>query len=199
MRRSPQRSAAVADSARVEGHQGLGGSWRAAPVTIPIAPSPTAGDLDRHPWRCRPAQRDDHSERPLLQNAVLGRKGQTARGTGGSADHQSDRNGPALVQAAVSGIAATDEVAVRAALSGAVAVCERAGLTAPPDRNSARQMLSHSGARSKSAFSKAGSDQAAGRKRAKLDIGTTLLSRGSPSRSQTSRSAFASPSINRSL
>ena len=41
--------------------------------------------------------------------------------------------------------------------------------------------------------------QAAGRKRVKLDIGTTLVSRGSPSRSQTSRSAFASPSISRSL
>ena len=42
-------------------------------------------------------------------------------------------------------------------------------------------------------------DQAAGCKRATLDIGTTRVSRGSPSVSQTSLSAFASLPISVSL
>jgi hypothetical protein len=42
-------------------------------------------------------------------------------------------------------------------------------------------------------------DQAAGFKRAKLGIGTTLVSRGSPNLSQTSRSAYARSSISWSL
>ena len=49
--------------------------------------------LGRHPRPRRSAQRANHLERALQQDAVLGRPGRYARATGGAADHESLRDG----------------------------------------------------------------------------------------------------------
>lgn len=112
-------------------------------------------------------------------------------------------NGPAL------GMGRCWEMAGHAVSSGVETACDCAGLLAPPRPkfSAAAAVATRSPMHKRFRLSgvilseppRISPDQAAGCKRAALDIGTTWVSRGSPSVSQTSLSAFASLPISVSL